>query len=61
MFRLKDNERALKMSFIVNMVMYAAFSAAIMNYVGAVSCSVIAVTTASSLLRKEKETEKQAK
>ena len=53
-FRLKDNERALKLAFIVNMVMYAVFSVVIMNYVGAVSCTVIAVTTALSLLRMNK-------
>ena len=52
-FRLKDNERALKLAFIVNMVMYAVFSMVILNYVGAVSCTVIAVTTAVSLLRKK--------
>ena len=53
-FRLKDNERALKLAFIVNMIMYAVFSVVIMNYVGAVSCTVIAVTTALSLLRMNK-------
>lgn len=56
-FRLKDNEKALKLAFIVNMVMYAVFSVVIMNYVGAVSCTVIAVTTAVSLLKKEKGTD----
>ena len=53
-FRLKNNEKALKLAFIVNMVMYAVFSVVIMNYVGAVSCTVIAVTTALSLLRMNK-------
>lgn len=53
-FKLKDNERALKLAFIVNMAMYAVFSAAIMNYVGVLSCTVIAVTTAVSLIRAEK-------
>ena len=53
-FRLKDNEMALKLAFIVNMIMYAVFSVVIMNYVGAVSCTVIAVTTALSLLRMNK-------
>ena len=52
-FSFKDNERALKLAFIINMAMYAVFSLAIMNYVGAVSCTVIAVTTAISLFRKE--------
>lgn len=38
-----------------NMGMYAVFSLAIMNYVGAVSCTVIAVTTAISLIRAKTE------
>ena len=55
-FRLKDHERALKLAFILNMVLYAVFSAVIMNYVGVLSCTVIAVTTAVSLIRSKKET-----
>lgn len=50
-FKLRDRERALKLAFILNMVMYAVFSAVIKNYVGIVSCSVITVTTAVSLIR----------
>ena len=50
-FRFKDNEKALKLAFIINMVMYAVFSFVIMNYVGTVSCTVIALTTAVSLIR----------
>lgn len=49
-FKLRGRERALKLAFILNMVMYAVFSAVIKNYVGIVSCSVIAVTTAVSLI-----------
>ena len=52
-FKLRDNEKALKLAFIINMVMYAVFSLVIMNYVGAVSCTVIAVTTLVSLIRTE--------
>ena len=54
-FKLRDNEKALKTAFIINMVMYAVFSAIIMNYVGVISCTVIAVTTAVSLIKAEKE------
>ena len=50
-FKFKDNEKALKLAFIINMVMYAVFSVVIMNYVGALSCAVIAITTAISLVR----------
>ncbi len=56
-FRFKDNERALKICFIINMVMYAAFSVVIQNYVGVVSCSVIAVTTAVSLFKESRSKE----
>ena len=59
-FKLRDNERALKLAFIINMVMYAVFSAVIMNYVGVLSCAVIAVTTAVSLIRSAKGTDQQA-
>ena len=60
-FRLKDNEKALKLAFIINMVMYAVFSFAIMNYVGTVSCTVIAVTTAVSLIRAKNGKEAEAR
>ena len=50
-FKFKENEKALKLAFIINMVMYAVFSLVIMNYVGTVSCSVIAITTAISLIK----------
>ena len=50
-FKWKENEKALKLAFIVNMVMYAVFSLVIMNYVGTLSRTVIAVTTAISLLK----------
>ena len=54
-FRLKNNERALKTAFIVNMLMYSVFSFAIMNYVGFVSNIVVAASTAYSLFREKKE------
>ena len=50
-FRFRDNEIALKSAFIVNMIMYAAFSAVILNYVGIASCAVIAITTSISLIK----------
>ena len=56
-FKLKENEKALKLAFIINMVMYAVFSFVIKNYVGTVSCTVIAVTTAVSLLRTKNGTD----
>ena len=53
-FKFKENEKALKLAFIINMVMYAVFSLVIMNYVGTISCSVIAITTAISLIKSSK-------
>ena len=55
-FKLKDNERALKLAFIINMVMYAVFSAVIKNYVGVLSCAIIAVTTTISMIKAAKTT-----
>ena len=56
-FKLRENEKALKLAFILNMVLYAVFSAVIQNYVGVLSCTVIAVTTAVSLIRAAKGAE----
>ena len=58
-FKLRENEKALKLAFIVNMILYAVFSAIIMNYVGVLSCAVIAVTTAVSLIKTEKKSQKE--
>ncbi len=58
-FRYKENARGLKIAFLINMLMYAVFSALIMNFVGAASCTVIAVTTAISLIKGRKEDSSQ--
>ena len=44
-------EKALKLSFLINMLMYCVFSAIIMNYVGAAANMIVAITTAVSLIR----------
>ncbi|MBR2532042.1 MAG: YgjV family protein [Lachnospiraceae bacterium] len=54
-FRFKDSERKLRMSFIVASIMFIFFSLAIMNYVGVISNSVAVVTTAVSLIRESRE------
>ena len=54
-FRFKENARGLKIAFLVNMLMYAVFSALIMNFVGAASCTVIAATTTISLVKGRKD------
>ena len=53
-FRFKDDEKSLKLAFIVNMLMYSIFSVAILNYVGAASNIVVAVTTTVALIRGER-------
>jgi len=53
-FKFKGKERLLKICFIINMIMFAVFSAVVQNYVGVVSCSVIAITTTVSLFRDSK-------
>ena len=50
-FWFKDNDRALKISFIINMVMYSAFSFIIMNYVSGIANFIVATTTAVALVK----------
>ena len=50
-FQFKNNEKLLKIAFIINMLMFVVFSAAIQNYVGIVGNLVVAVTTAIALFR----------
>lgn len=59
-FRFKDNERALKMSFLISTVAYVIFNVAIRNYVGAVCDLTVVVTTAVALLKGKKENNDQA-
>lgn len=58
-FKLKDNETALKIAFIINMLMYIVFNGVIMNYVGALACVVIAGTTIISLIKESKDAKHQ--
>ena len=50
-FKFKNNEKALKIAFIINMIMFAIFNAVIKNYVGTISCTVIALTTLTSYIK----------
>ena len=54
-FRFKENERGLKIAFLINMIMYGVFNAIIMNFVGTLSCVVVAVTTAIFLVKDRKQ------
>ncbi len=54
-FRFKDNEKGLKTVFIINLLMYSAFSLVIRNYVGVVSNTFVAIITFISLVRGRKK------
>ncbi len=53
-FRFKDNERALKAAFLLNAVLFTAFNAVILNFVGVISNIVVIVTTSVFLIRDSK-------
>lgn len=53
-FRFKDNEWALKCSFLVCMLMFVVFNFAIYNILGAITNLVVAVTTLIVLIRDRK-------
>lgn len=50
-FRFKENERALKYSFLVMVALFAIFNTAIRNYAGTASNLVIIATTVITLLK----------
>lgn len=50
-FRFRDDERKLKISFMVSAAMFAVFSVAILNFVGVVTNTVVAISTAVSLYK----------
>lgn len=52
-FRFKDNERALKISFLICIVLFSVFNAFIMNYVGVVTNAVVFASTAAFLVKKK--------
>lgn len=52
-FRFKDNERALKVSFLVNAALYAIFNLAIYNVVGFCTNTAVVVTTAIYIFKKK--------
>ena len=51
-FRFKDNERALKISFVICVVMFAVFNVVIMNIVGLIVNAVVVATTIAFLCKK---------
>ena len=53
-FRLKDKERALKLSFLLCIVLFSVFNFFIMNYAGIVTNGIVFVSTAMSLIKRNK-------
>ena len=52
-FICKDNNFALKLSYLISLLMYAVFCYVILNYVGVAANLIVAVTTTVSLLRRK--------
>ena len=50
-FRFKENERAVKLSFLVSALMFIVFSGAILNVVGVFTNLFVAVATAVFLIK----------
>ena len=50
-FRFRDNETALKISFLISIGMFALFNLVIYNAVGFLANSVVCITTAVSLFK----------
>ena len=52
-FKFKDNERAIKISFAICIGLFALFNVAILNFVGACSNFVVMVATVIMLIKKK--------
>jgi len=57
-FHFKNNERAIKISFLINALLFAFFCAVIWNFVGICTNLVVAVITATFLIKTKQATEK---
>ena len=58
-FRFKDREVPLKISFLINVVMYMVFNFVIFNYVGTIANGFLIVSTIVFLVKHQKEKEKE--
>lgn len=54
-FRYRDNERKIKIFFMISVLAFGVFNIAIQNYVGVVSDMVVVITTAANLIRNAKK------
>ena len=50
-FRFKDNDKALKISFLICVFLFALFNLAILNFVGVCSNLIVLITTAVVLVK----------
>ncbi|MBR5502076.1 MAG: YgjV family protein [Oscillospiraceae bacterium] len=53
-FRFKDDERALKVAFIVMNVLFVIYNCFVFNVVGAISSTVVVVSTIAYLVKNKK-------
>ena len=54
-FKFKDDERALKIAFCINVILFTIFNAGLFNIVGVCCSTVVLVTTIMSLVNGKKE------
>ena len=51
-FKFKDDERSLKVAFLISVLMFAAFNVVIMNIVGLIVNAVVVISTVTFLCKK---------
>lgn len=54
-FRFKDNERALKYAFLINVAMFAVFNAVILNIVAVIANVIVIILTILFLIKSKRE------
>ena len=57
-FRIKDNERLLKISFLISVASFLVFNIVLYNFVGLISDTIVVITTAIVLIREGKQEKK---
>ena len=54
-FRCKNNERALKISFLISVISFIIFNVVLYNFVGVLADTTVAITTAICLIKDMKK------
>ena len=54
-FYFKDNQRALKIAFLISVVLFAFFNGIILSIVGVVTNMIVLITGIIALVREKKE------